>query len=330
MNQCVSGTLASGETLHCLSVDNAGENPQLETNPPTDLIPHGPEDEPHGSLQIAIVDLECQLRYTQKELESEKKRTQTCKERFMELAKNHRAIILFMHEYKKQNVQLKVENKELQLENKTLFSKKVEEKEAIIQKLLEENEQLREQYTNKEKEYQENIAHSQSKAEEQANEHQAKEAGLLAHLESAQNEQRNAVHKCKELELKLRNMEEEHVVKEANLRETVTHLTKDNGRLSNLSVERMQMIQEKDKEIQKLGKKWKYEKECRMQAEERFQTEAEEVNVNDKVMSLQAALNESTVKYATFQKDFEAFREHSNKLLTQERELNKTLRHLAL
>lgn len=43
----------------------------------------------------------------------------------------------------------------------------------------------------------ENIAHSQSKAEEQANEHQAKEAGLLAQLESAQNEQRNAAHKCK-------------------------------------------------------------------------------------------------------------------------------------
>lgn len=102
-----------------------------------------------------------------------------------------------------------------------------------------------------------------------------------------------------ELELKLRNMEEEHAVKEAKLRETVTHLTKDNGRLLNLSAERMQMIQvkgtdflqstqsqinsvlqvseimhlkpqEKDKEIQKLGKKWKYEKECRMKAEERW------------------------------------------------------------
>lgn len=34
----------------------------------------------------------------------------------------------------------------------------------------------------------------------------------------------------------------------------------------------------------------------------RFQTEAEEVKVNAKVMSLQAALNESAVKYATFQK----------------------------
>lgn len=34
----------------------------------------------------------------------------------------------------------------------------------------------------------------------------------------------------------------------------------------------------------------------------RFKTEAEEVTVNVKVMALQAALNESTVKYATFQK----------------------------
>lgn len=34
----------------------------------------------------------------------------------------------------------------------------------------------------------------------------------------------------------------------------------------------------------------------------RFQTEAEEVKVDEKVMSLQAALNESTVKYDTFQK----------------------------
>lgn len=159
MNQRVSSPteqchLASGEKLHCLSVENAGENPQLGTNPQADLITYGPGDEPHEPLQIAITDLECQLRYTQKELENEKKRTQTCKERFMELARNHRAIILFMHEYKKQNVQLKEENKELQLENKTLFSKKVEEKEMILQKLLEENEQLREQYTNKEKEYQ--------------------------------------------------------------------------------------------------------------------------------------------------------------------------------
>lgn len=49
----------------------------------------------------------------------------------------------------------------------------------------------------------------------------------------------------------------------------------------------------------------------------RFQTEAEEVNVNDKVMSLQAALNESTVKYDTFQKvcyNVQLLKQHSYKL----------------
>lgn len=48
-----------------------------------------------------------------------------------------------------------------------------------------------------------------------------------------------------ELELKLLKMEEEQAVKEANLRENVKPLTKDNQKLLNLSVERMQIIQVK-------------------------------------------------------------------------------------
>lgn len=141
-------------------MENAGQKLQPRVSQQTDLISYGKEseDEEHGSvcqaLQRANMDLEGQVKQTQKELESERKRTQTCKERFMDLAKNHTAIILFMQEYKKQNVQLKVENKELQLENKTLFSKKVQEKEEMIQKLLEENKRLREQNTNMENEYQ--------------------------------------------------------------------------------------------------------------------------------------------------------------------------------
>lgn len=48
-----------------------------------------------------------------------------------------------------------------------------------------------------------------------------------------------------ELELKLLKMEEEQAVKEANLRENVKLLTKDNEKLLNLSAERMQTIQVK-------------------------------------------------------------------------------------
>lgn len=163
MNQCVPvpaqhSHLTSGEKPECLSVESAGENllPRISQQSDLLLYEKESEDEMHRlcqSLQRANMELEGQLKHTQKELESERKKTETGKERFIDLAKNHRAIIFFMKEYKQHNVQLRVENKELQLENKTLFSKTVQEKEVMIQKLLEENKQLRELYTNKENEY---------------------------------------------------------------------------------------------------------------------------------------------------------------------------------
>lgn len=150
--------LASGEKPQCLPVESAGENlqPRISQQSDVPLYEKESEDEAFSlcqALQRANTELEAQLKQAQKELEIERKRTQTNKERFMDLAKNHRAIIYFMKEYKQQNIQLRVENKELQLENRTLFSKKVQEKEGVIQKLLEENKQLRELYTKKEHEY---------------------------------------------------------------------------------------------------------------------------------------------------------------------------------
>lgn len=48
-----------------------------------------------------------------------------------------------------------------------------------------------------------------------------------------------------ELELKLQKNEEENNVKEANLRENVKRLTKENNRLLHLSMERLQIMQVK-------------------------------------------------------------------------------------
>lgn len=48
-----------------------------------------------------------------------------------------------------------------------------------------------------------------------------------------------------ELELKLQKTEGESAVKEAHLRENVKLLTKENDRLSHLSLERMQTVQVK-------------------------------------------------------------------------------------
>ncbi|XP_070771443.1 coiled-coil domain-containing protein 89 [Enoplosus armatus] len=282
----------------------------------------------HQALQKINTELEGRVTDCQKELDGERKKAELLEKRFMDLAANNQAIIGFMDEHKKQNAQLKLENKQLKLENDMLFSKKLQDKEAFVQKLMQEIKQLTEKHTNKESEYREKLAGCQSKLLEQATQHQVKEASLLDQLHDAQQQQRDAVEMCKDLKLKLQKAEEQHALKEINMRQSITSLTKEKDTLLHLSMERGKVIQEKQEEIQQLETKWKEEKKARAKAEDRFEKEAEAVNADVKVKSLQSALDESTTKYGNFKKDFEAFKEHITNLLIQERELNKKLRHL--
>ncbi|XP_035532779.1 coiled-coil domain-containing protein 89 [Morone saxatilis] len=280
------------------------------------------------ALQKINTELEGQVTDYKKEVDSKRKTIELLERRFMDLAANNKAIIAFMDEYKTQNAHLKLENKQLQSENDTLFSQKLQDKEVFVQNLLQEIQQLTEKYTNKENEYREKLAGCQSKLLEQATLHQAKEASLTEQLHETQQQQRGAVKMCKDLKLQLEKAEEEHALDKIHLTESITSLTKEKDRLLHLSMDRGKAIQEKQEEIQQLETKWKEEKKARAEAEDRFEREAEAVNADEKVKSLKSALEESTTKYVKFQKDFEAFKEHSNNLLVQEKELNKTLRHM--
>ncbi|GAA6231212.1 coiled-coil domain-containing protein 89 [Lates japonicus] len=280
------------------------------------------------ALQRINTELEDRVTDCQKELDGEKKKAGLLEKRFMDLAANNQAIISFMDEYKHQNAQLKMENLQLQSENDTLFSQKLQDKEVFVKKLKQDIKLLTENYTNKENEYGKKLAECQSKLLEQATQHQAKEASLLDQLHDAQQQQRDAAEMCKDMKLKLERAEEKHALKEINMRESITSLTKEKDKLLSLSVERGRAIQEKQEEIQQLERKWREEKKCRAEAEDRFKQDAEAVNADVKVKSLRCALDETMTKYEKLQKDFEAFREHSTSLLTQERELNKKLRHM--
>ncbi|XP_071330235.1 coiled-coil domain-containing protein 89 isoform X2 [Trachinotus anak] len=280
------------------------------------------------ALQKINTELEDSVTDCHKELDGERKKAELLETRFMDLAANNQAIIAFMEEYKNQNAQLKMENKQLQSENDTLFSQKLQDKEVFLQKLMQDIKLLTENYTNKENEYREKLAEYQSKLLEQATQHQAKKASLLDQLHDAQQQLGDAVEACKDMKLKLGTAEEKHALKEINMRESIASLTKEKDKLLSLSMERGRMIQEKQVQIQQLERKWKEEKKSRAEAEHRFEREAEAVNADLKVKSLQCALDESMRKYEKLEKDFEAFREHSASLLTQEKELNKKLRHM--
>ncbi|XP_054471946.1 coiled-coil domain-containing protein 89 [Anoplopoma fimbria] len=280
------------------------------------------------ALQKLNIELEGRGTDCQKELDGERKKAELLEKRFMDLAANNQAIILFMEDYKKQNAQLKLENKQLQSENETLFSQKLHDKEVFVQKLKQEIKHLTEKYTNKENEYRDKLSGCQSKLQEQQTQHQAKDASLLDRLHDAQQQQRDAVEMCKDLKMKLQKTEEEHALKKIYLRESITSLTKERDKLLHLSMERGKVIQEKQVEIQQLETKWKEEKKARAEAEDRFEQEADAVNADVKVKLIQSALDESTSNYGKLKEDFEAFKEHSTNLLVQERELNKKLRHM--
>ncbi|MEQ2226645.1 hypothetical protein ILYODFUR_029380 [Ilyodon furcidens] len=60
----------------------------------------------------------------------------------------------------------------------------------------------------------------------------------------------------------------------------------------------------------------------------RFASEAEAINKDRRVKSLQAALDSSMSEFQKLNKDFDAFKEHSTNLLAQEKDLNQKLRHI--
>lgn len=105
------------------------------------------------SLQRTNTQLEEKLVERQREVDREKQRVELLERRFSQLASNNQGIISFMEEYKYQNAKLNLENKELLEENQTLFSKKVQEREAFIQKLLDETKQMTDEFIKKENEY---------------------------------------------------------------------------------------------------------------------------------------------------------------------------------
>ncbi|XP_026232717.1 coiled-coil domain-containing protein 89 isoform X2 [Anabas testudineus] len=282
----------------------------------------------YQALQTINSDLEDRATDYQEELDCERKKAEILEKRFMDLAANNQAIIAFMEEYKNENVQLKVENKQLQAENDSLFCQKLQDKETVVQNLMQEVQQLRDQYTIKENEYRKTLAGYQAKLLEQATQHKATEASLLDQLHEAQQQEKDATQMCKGLKLNLQNAENEHALKELDMRESLLNLTKEKDKLLSLSMERGQAIQEKQEEILQLETKLKEEKHARAKAEDRFEQEAESVNADVKVKSLRSALDESITKYEELMKDFEALKKHSASLLKQERELNMKLRHM--
>ncbi|XP_047226240.1 coiled-coil domain-containing protein 89 isoform X2 [Girardinichthys multiradiatus] len=282
----------------------------------------------YQALQKINSELEDQAAHCQTKLDAERERAAMLKSRFTDLSGNNQAIISYMEEHKNQNTQLKLENRRLQMENDSHFSQKLRDKDVLVEKLVQENKLLREKSSINEKEFREKLAGCESRLREQAAQHQAKEVSLLKELLDAQQQHKEAAESREDLKLKLAEAEKEHELKEISMRETITTLTREKGKLLDMSIERGKAIQEKQEKIQELETKWKEEEKAKIEAQDRFVSEAEAVNKDRRVKSLQAALDSSLSEFQKLNKDFDAFKEHSTNLLAQEKDLNQKLRHI--
>ncbi|XP_020568769.1 coiled-coil domain-containing protein 89 isoform X1 [Oryzias latipes] len=180
--------------------------------------------------------------------------------------------------------------------------------------LMRENQQLRKE-----------LATCELKLQEQAAQLKSREEFLLGQLCDAQQRHTDAVKMCEDFEQKLEEVGKQHAVMESNKKESTSNVKKGKNKL--LKMKKSKIIQEKEEEIRQLEVKWKEEKKGRIEAQKRFELEAEAaVNTDLRVKSLQSDLEESKAKFKKLSMDFKALTEHSTNLLEQERNLNKRLR----
>lgn len=280
------------------------------------------------TLESINEEVENQCEDLRQQLEGEMKLSARLEERFMDLAFNHQEIIKFKDEYKRQNSELIEENEKLQRENENLFSKALQEKEAQILKLsselgeylkqrdmLEQDcKQITQKLRQKESEFLEKQANAEKLYKDEV-------LHLKVKLKESEDRRNVAVKKQKEA-TEVRNHEE------TESQNKILLLTREKEELLHLAMERGKIIQDKQKETQLVEEKLKLTEKAKKDAEDRFQYEAAMVNESAKVKELQQQYHRYQKVYTDLEMEFEAFKKHSNNLLTKERELNGKLRHL--
>ncbi|XP_078408462.1 coiled-coil domain-containing protein 89 isoform X1 [Cetorhinus maximus] len=280
------------------------------------------------TLETINTELENQHKDLKQQLEGQLKQSAQLEERFMDLAFNHQELIKFKDEYKSQNAELRKQNEKLQKENENIFCKALEQKDDKIAKLSNELGKCLKQCKALEQECNQITQNLQRKESELLEKQTSTEKFYLNEVQSLRAKLKDSEDRYNVAELKQKESAETRNRKETEFQHKLHMLSQEKEELLKLSMQRGKIIQEKQKDIQQLEEKLKLTEKAKKDAEERFQYESATVNANVKVKELQQQYHKSQQVYADLEREFEAFKKHSNDLLTKEKELNAKLRHL--
>ncbi|XP_013798530.2 coiled-coil domain-containing protein 89 [Apteryx mantelli] len=261
-------------------------------------------------------------------LKAQTQRIQCLEERFMDLAGNHEKMIRFKDEHKKQNMQLREENKRLTQENETLFSQTVREKEAEVLQLTSQARELSQQLDSLREKCAYEIHRAQEREKEMLEAQTQQASAYAREVDSLKKQLQCLQEKHQQAVAQVNQEESQHRAQGSELEVKLERVYQEKEELLKLAVERGKALQEKQQEIQQLGKKLESAEKARQLAEERCVKEAAAAAGGDlRVQELRQQLESSKQAYSELWLQFDAYKKHSQDLLTKERELNVKLRH---
>ncbi|XP_061199669.1 coiled-coil domain-containing protein 89 [Neopsephotus bourkii] len=247
--------------------------------------------------------------------------------RFRDLADNHEKMIQLKDEHRERNMQLQEENKRLQQENQVLFGQAMKRKEAEVLQLAAQARKLSEQLDS----LQEKCAYETCRAqerEEELLEAKSQQASSYAwEVDSLKHQLQCLQEQHKQTLAKAEHVESQQRAQDSELRARLQRANEEKKQLLNLATERGKALQDKQQEIQQLWKKLETAEKAKRKAGKRAVKEAAAAESELKVQELQRELESSKQAYNELVLHFNAYRKHSEDLLTKEKALNDKLRH---
>ncbi|KAM6342071.1 LOW QUALITY PROTEIN: coiled-coil domain-containing protein 89 [Podargus strigoides] len=253
-------------------------------------------------------------------MKTQTQRIQHSEGRFTDLANNHEEMIQIKG-HKKRHMQLWEEKRQ---ENEMLFSQTLKEKEAEVLQLTAQARKLSQQLDS----LQEKCASESHRAQEEKELLEAQSQRVYAwevdelkkHL---QEEHQQTVAWVERAESQQRAQGSE-------LQAKLERMNEEKEWLLNLAMERGKALQEKQWEIQKLGKNMETVQKARQRAGKRLVKGAAAVSKDLKVQELERQLESSKQAYNELLLQFDAYRKHSMDLLDKEKAVNVKLHHFTV
>ncbi|KAM9300316.1 coiled-coil domain-containing protein 89 [Morus bassanus] len=260
-------------------------------------------------------------------MKTQTQRIQHLEGRFTDRANNHDKMIQLKDEHRERHMQLWEENKRLRQENKTLFSRTAGQKEAEVLQLAAQARKLSQLLDS----LQEKCAYEIHRAQEQEKqllEAQSQRASAYAwEVDSLKTQLQHLQEKHQQTVARAEHTESQRRAEGSELQAQLERANEEKEQLLNLAMERDKALQDKQREIQQLGKKLESAEKARKRTGMHVVKEAAAADNDLKVRELRRQLESSKQAYSELSLQFDAHRKHSTDLLAKEKALNVKLRH---